>query len=295
MSKKEIVEFSQDIKHSLSLSSKEVKLNGKGSSYSIQVNTDCETYEVIEPSTNNISINKQDKEIIIISETNDDFDNIEVTIKACDDKLTETIKVYQKKYTYIKHDVKGFYVALFEELSKELYNNIGTTFDDFNANKWVLLNDEQVLFKNEHPKAKIHEVFTMTLDPIGERTLEQAKNEMLSKIDVYDQSQDVNGFFINNTINAWFTVQERTNYKSSIDAAKLMNVETLTFYVGDVMLNITPEMAEKMLAQIQLYADQCFIVTKQHKAMVETLETIEHVDKYDFKKNYPTKLNFMLN
>lgn len=41
--------------------------------------------------------------------------------------------------TYIKHDIKGFFVELLEVLNSELYNNIGTTWDDFIDNKWVML------------------------------------------------------------------------------------------------------------------------------------------------------------
>ena len=304
MSQEEIVQFSQEdemmrepqeITYFLSVSSNEVKLTSKGSSYFVYVDSNCDSWELVEPSTDKVSVVKKMNGFNIISETNDEFDNVEFVVKSCNGDFSETIKVYQKKYTYIKHSVKGFYVVLYDELDENLYNNIGTTWSDFNANKWVLLSDEQLAFKSENPNAKIHEVFTMTLDPINERTIEQAKEEMLGKIDRYDQSSDVNGFFINSAINAWFTVQERTNYKSSIDAAKLMGVETLSFYVGDVMLNIAPTMAEQMLAQIQLYADQCFIVTKQHKAAVEALETMEEVDNYNYMIGYPEKLNFILN
>jgi hypothetical protein len=58
----------------------------------------------------------------------------------------------------------------------------------------------------------------------------------------------VNGFTINNTIEAWFTPQERSNYKSSIDAAKLLGLDTLSFYVGDTLLEISPLIAESLLA-----------------------------------------------
>jgi hypothetical protein len=47
-----------------------------------------------------------------------------------------------------------------------------------------------------------------------------------------------------------------------------------------------------MLAQIQLYADQCFLVTKQHEAAVNALDSIESVDNYDITLGYPTKLVF---
>lgn len=196
--------------------------------------------------------------------------------------------------TYIKHDVQGFFVNLEERLSPELYDNLGTTWEDFIDNKWVLLSDEQAAFHEANPSAKVHEVWAMELDPVHVRDINDAKIEMVGKIDQYDQSSEVNGFTINGTVEAWFTPAERSNYKSSIDAAKLMGVEMLSFYVGDIKLDVAPAIAEGMLAQIQLYADQCFIVTKQHKAAVEALETMEEVDNYDFKAGYPAKMNFDL-
>ena len=195
-------------------------------------------------------------------------------------------------FTYIKHDIKGFYATFEKELNSELYDNLGSTWEDFIANKWVLLSNDQVEFRKSNPSAKIHEVWTMQLDPVHVRNIEDAKNEMIGKIEQYDHSGDVNGFTINNSIEAWFTPSERSNYKSSIDAAKLLGLDSLSFYVGDVMLDITPTVAEGLLAQIQLYADQCFIVTKQHKAAVEALQTIEEVDNYDYTAGYPSKMNF---
>ena len=49
-----------------------------------------------------------------------------------------------------------------------------------------------------------------------------------------------------------------------------------------------------MLAAIQLYADQCFIKTKQHEAAIKALATIEDINNYDYTVGYPTKLNFTL-
>lgn len=197
-------------------------------------------------------------------------------------------------FTYIKHDVRGYYVELPEMLTEDLYSNLGTTWDDFVDNKWVLLSEEQVKFHQENPKAKVSEVWTMVLDPVHVRNINDAKNEMKSRIERYDDSEEVNQFIINGVITGWFTPSERSNYKSSIDAAKLVGLETLTFFVGNNMMEITPSVAEQLLAQIQLYADQCFIVTKQHKLNVDALETMEEVDAYNYKQGYPEKLNFKL-
>lgn len=198
-------------------------------------------------------------------------------------------------YTYVKRNIPRHYVTLENKLNPDLYSNIGSTYQDYLYNKYVLLTDEQVAFHNEYPEATVEEVFNLAINDNSEpaRTLEIAKKEMLQKIDSHDASDEVNGFLING-IKAWFTVQERNNYKASIDSAKLLGIESLSFFIGDHLLTITPEMAEHMLAAIQLYADQCFIVTKQHKLKVESLESIEEVDLYDYYAGYPKMLEFEL-
>lgn len=198
-------------------------------------------------------------------------------------------------YTYVKRNIPRHYVTLENKLNPDLYSNIGSTYQDYLYNKYVLLTDEQVAFHNEYPEATVEEVFNLAINDNSEpaRTLEVAKREMLQKIDSHDASDEVNGFLING-IKAWFTVQERNNYKASIDSAKLLGIESLSFFIGDHLLTITPEMAEHMLAAIQLYADQCFIVTKQHKLKVESLESIEEVDLYDYYAGYPKMLEFEL-
>ncbi len=196
------------------------------------------------------------------------------------------------KYTYIKKSVRGYYIEFDDMFNPALYNNLGDTYEDFLDNKWVLLSSEQVQFHIDNPTATVKEVWDMELTPAPERTLAQAKNEMLANINSYDRSSNVNGFTINNEIEGWLTPTERSNYRSSIDSAKLLGISNLSFYVGDMLLEVTPTQAEYMLAQIQLYADQCFMVTKQHKIEVEALNTIEAVDAYDYEDGYPEKINF---
>lgn len=196
-------------------------------------------------------------------------------------------------FTYIKYNVPNTYVVLEKPLNPEDYDNLGFTWQDYLNNKWVLLSEEQVRFHEDNSNASVKEVWDMKVF-VYERTLADAKREKIAEIDLYDTSDNVNGLTVNNTITTWFTVQERLNYKQSVEAAKLLGVETLQFFVGDNMLNVTPANAEMMLAALQLYADQCFIVTKQHKLAVEKLETIEEVDNYDYKTGYPEKLNFDL-
>lgn len=221
--------------------------------------------------------------------------------------------------TYIKKNNKNIYVQLEEALDPTLYNNLGTDWVDYQQNKWVPLNDEQVAFHEANTNASVKEVWLCKLNVVTEptRTIEDAKNEMLRKIDEYDKSEAVNNFTVND-INAWFTVAERNNYKQSVDAAKLLGVDTLSFFIGDIAYTISTTGAEQVLAQIQLYADAAFITTKQHKLNVERLadieepkyneeshepteeykalvqQTIEAIDSYDYTVGYPTMLKFEL-
>ena len=200
-------------------------------------------------------------------------------------------------YTYIKRDIRGYYIEFPNMFDPNLYNNLGETYEDFLDNLWVLLSDEQVAFHEQYPNASVKEVWDMELTPEPERTLEDAKNEMQWKIDDYDNSDNVNSFeaeVSGQTIEGWFTPEERSNYRNSIDAAKILGVNELTFFVNDVELTVTPTQGEYMLAQIQLYADQCYVVTKEHKLTVNGLETIEEVDAFDYESGYPQKLHFTL-
>lgn len=195
------------------------------------------------------------------------------------------------KYIYIQKEVIGFYMESELQLNPALYG-VGTTWEDFIGFKYVLLSDEQVAFHVANPEASVAEVWNMELTPPHVRTLDEAKHEMIQRINEYDRSSNVNGFTINHEIEGWFTADERSNYRSSIDAAELLGVETLSLYVGDYLIQVPTQDAKQMLAQIQLYADQCYIVTKQHKIDVSFLETIEEVDAFDYTAGYPAKLDF---
>ena len=201
------------------------------------------------------------------------------------------------KYTYIKRDIKGYYIEFDEMFDPNLYNNLGSTYQDFLDNLWVLLSPEQVAFHEEHPEASVKEVWDMQITPTPPRTLDDAKAEMQQRIDEYDRSDNVNAFNVHDTehdvtFEGWFTPDERSNYRSSIDAAKLLGLDTLSFFIGDLLLDVTPTQAEYMLAQVQLYADQCFIVTKQHKIAVEALDNIAAVDAFPYQQGYPGKITF---
>lgn len=197
--------------------------------------------------------------------------------------------------TYIRKNIKGYYIEVPEEIDAEYWEGkIGSTYEDFLYNKWILLSAEQVAFHEEYPNASVKEVIEMQMTP---RTLAQAKSEKVAQIEIYNDSDAVNEFSVVKdgvTVTDWLTPEKRSNYRNSIDAAKLVGLESLSLFVGGMPVTLSTQSAEMMLAQIQLYADQCFIVTETHKAAVNALDTIEAVDGYDYETGYPEKLTFNL-
>ena len=47
-----------------------------------------------------------------------------------------------------------------------------------------------------------------------------------------------------------------------------------------------------MLDRLSVYASEALNVTEQHKAEVRALTSIEAVEEYDYKTEYPEKLSF---
>lgn len=199
--------------------------------------------------------------------------------------------------TYIKKSVNGHYVTCDEPIDSVYWEGkIGTTYQDYLDGKWVLLSAEQVAFKDAHPTASVGEVFNMAIAPID--YVAEAKTNKLNEIDSYDNSQAVNGFDIihNGVVVAthWFEPNIRANYKNSVESAELVGLPTVSFYVGDMPLTLTTQNAKLMLAQIQLYADACYIVTKQHQAAIEAMDNEEDINEYDITVGYPTRLSFTI-
>lgn len=195
----------------------------------------------------------------------------------------------KRKYYYVKLDVPGNFFESDILIDPEIYR-VGTTIEDYLDNYMILLSKEQVKFHEDNLTATGEEILEMKLN--SKLWAERAKAQKLQEIEEYDNSDNINSFTINNTITTWFTPEQRLQYKQSIEAAKLMGIESLQFFVNDVLLDISTEQAEKMLATLQLYADTCYIVTRQHKLNVESFNTVEEIDNYNYTKGYPKKLNF---
>lgn len=138
----------------------------------------------------------------------------------------------------------------------------------------------------------------ITPAPTPEQLLEQAKANKIADLEEYDSSDAVNEFTViagADEIMGWFTPEQRSNYKNSLDAAELLGVDVVHPVFQGVVFELPVSFAKTSLAQIQLYADKCYVVTEQHKAGINNLTSVEAVEAYDYTTGYPEKLEFNLN
>lgn len=201
--------------------------------------------------------------------------------------------LFPVKYYYIKQNK---IIELNKMLNPKFYV-IGNSYEEYLKGQYILLTDEQIHYMLHNPNSNIYLIYHLGVRPeptIEEPTLEQVKARKLMEVSQYNTSPNVDQFTINGVIPAWFTPSERTNYALSIQSAKLNGQETLIFAVGNNILQIPTDKAEIMLSAIQLYADNCYMITKQHELAIEALDSIEAVEAYDITAGYPEHLNFDL-
>lgn len=190
-------------------------------------------------------------------------------------------------FYYLKRD------SGFVELTFELDENYltGSTYEDYLLNKWVLLNDEQLAFKEAHPSATPREIINMIEPPTPpEPSIDSIKSRKIAEVTQYDLSPNVNSFYLNG-MQVWLDKDTRVGLMNSINIEKAAGRETTTLWLNNINLTIECDMAIQMLSALELYALACYNKTAEHKNTISNLETIQEVNDYDYTIGYPEKLN----
>ena len=114
---------------------------------------------------------------------------------------------------------------------------------------------------------------------------------VISKINEYDKSSQVNGVTINGMY-TWFDKATRVGLRNSTNVLKKLGNETTSLWVNNKEITIKCDQLIDMLDKLELYALNCFDITSKHKRNVYQLSTIEEIENYDYTSGYPEKLTF---
>lgn len=113
------------------------------------------------------------------------------------------------------------------------------------------------------------------------------KEYLEQKIKLYDKSESVNSFIINNSY-YWLDKETRLGIMHLANCSK----DNIQLVLGDKILTIPVDKAKDFLAQLEVYAGQCYLQTQKHLLAIKELKTIEDIINYDYTKGYPEKITF---
>ena len=136
------------------------------------------------------------------------------------------------------------------------------------------------------------EVDASTL-PVDPELLAEAKEKKIREIDAYNDSDSVNGFFINGA-KVWVDAETRVKGVNGAKAKQTLGATTMSQWLGGQEFTLSPSMAVMLYAQIESYALDCQNVTEAHKSAVLALNTVEEVEAYDITEGYPEMLSFTI-
>lgn len=126
----------------------------------------------------------------------------------------------------------------------------------------------------------------------GELTPEKVRDVRLKELVQFDNSSDVNSFFVNEKP-MWFDKLTRTSIAHSIQVEKDSGKEFTELYDNDgVKYTLPIDEAISLFDQVELYAKACYNQTALHKVELNSLETVDELLAYDIKGGYPEKLHF---
>lgn len=213
------------------------------------------------------------------------------------------------KYIYITKENKLTYIGLNDPLDTTCYN-IGKSYEDYMAGKWVLLSEEQVLFKEEHPDATVEEVFNMKLvekvdEDIAVNELARAKSDKLEAI--YQQDSQSNKFFISvisggkEVANSefWMDKDLRNSLLNVTLPALQQNGDTTTRLWSNTIpptsIEVPIDWALNCIPVVEIYAKKTYDVMQGNIAKVYAAKTVDEINSIDVEGGYPPYITFELN
>lgn len=135
--------------------------------------------------------------------------------------------------------------------------------------------------------------------PTEEELLVQARERKLSELHEYDKSKEVDNCIIvyqGEEIGYWKDKYERDALKNAVKDCISLWRETYRLDLRDKGISITIpcDSLQMMLAQIEVYASDCYNKTTDHEFAIKSLTTREEIEAYDFRTGYPKMPRFEL-
>lgn len=137
--------------------------------------------------------------------------------------------------------------------------------------------------KLDTPKWEMPEDYTEV------ESIESIKQRVVQKIVDYDKSENVNSFLFNGQ-KVWLDKATRVGLMNSTTICKNLGKTHTSLWLRGQQYIIECDKMIHLLELLENYALECYNVTEQHKAEVESMFDADELEKYDLAKDYPEPL-----
>lgn len=138
-----------------------------------------------------------------------------------------------------------------------------------------------------------HKPTKADFEALAEEWLASNKKWVRLGISAYGKSEDVKAFNVNGSP-VWMDSETRVSVGKAIDAEEAKGRTETVLYLGGVGYNMTIAKAREVLRDVEVYAKDCYTATETHLSAVENLTTVEEVEQYNYRTDYPERLSFEL-
>lgn len=123
-----------------------------------------------------------------------------------------------------------------------------------------------------------------------EELLQEAIESKKREIEAYDSSEAVNSFKLNG-VSVWINREDRIGTRRAIELDVENGKTESEIWLNGFRLVVNCRLAMKLLDMVGHYAYKAYNVTQAHLHEVQQLESVKEVEKYDYRKGYPEKLD----
>lgn len=137
-------------------------------------------------------------------------------------------------------------------------------------------------------------------EPTEAELLERARQRKLDDMHIFDKSKEVDNCILlyqGEEIDYWASKEERNDLKNAVRDCMALGRITYRLDLRDKGISVTIpcESLLQMLAQLEVYAIDCYNRTTDHEFFIKSLETMDEIEAYEFRGNgYPQQLRFEL-
>ena len=116
--------------------------------------------------------------------------------------------------------------------------------------------------------------------------VKEIKKILLSLQTEYDNSDEVNSFYLNGK-RVWLDKATRVGLVNSLNLEKSAGKTDTVLWFNNISININIDKALQLLAVVEMYAKECYNNTHKHYSDIAKLETLKDCLSFDITSGYP--------